>query len=461
MLFVLYNGSNQCGIFAGQGAGGNQTRIYCLDELNAAIVDVTPAQTYESQQWNFFAFQRDGNTGHVWLNNANYLNFSSTKKFDMTTSVIAIGGGKGFGGVKDFNGTFDEFRILNVNTSEAYIRAVYISQKSYFNAISIENTAPTLASLSMSPPQVWGNTTVVTASVKYTDPESDTGATTIQAYKNAILVANVTNSSVASGTNITATFTFGWVAGDNLSFRANGTDGTVNSNVVSIGNQSVLFNNPISRNPSISPPQIWLNTTTVTGSGVYENIDLFTGGFTLQWYYDAINVQNCTSSSVSNGTNVTCAYTGAKVHGHNISLSVNASSSGRNSVAASTGNLTISFNTPVITTGALSPSVIFANGTFNASGVYDNVDLDSGGWTCKYYKNGVNVENVTVSNVANGTNMTCISSFAKVAGDNISVSINSSSNGLASNVFSTGNITESALYSKASINQSWLKPTNN
>jgi len=308
-------------------------------------------------------------------------------------------------------------------------------------ALQIGNTAPVLASLSMSPPQVWKNTSVVTASVKCTDADSDTCSTMIQAFLDGLNVFNVTNSSIASGTNITATFTFGWTHFQNLSFRANGTDGNLNSNVLSIGNYTILDVEPILASPSISPIVININSTLI-GAVMFTDLDLDLANIDWEVMVNSINVANYSSTSVANGTNATKTFTGiTATHFSNVSFRAKAYTYNLNSGWLSTGNITVSDLPPTVSTYSFNQTGYSASQSVNLSFVVNDIDLDTINVSGYIFNNAINVQNFSYKNLAtNNTNITVITNFALTRYNNISYQMNITSN-LLSAQFNTTNIT--------------------
>jgi len=144
-IFGVSAANVEVGIFTSQGGGANQTRIFIYN--SGTIVDTTPAQTYQSNVWNYFVMMNDGHTLKAWINGANIVNASnSATKMNTGTTNIYLGSGDS-GGLKSFNGTIDEFRMSNINMTEAYVKANYNLGKAYFNSITPQSTPDTTNSL--------------------------------------------------------------------------------------------------------------------------------------------------------------------------------------------------------------------------------------------------------------------------------------------------------------------------
>lgn len=307
--------------------------------------------------------------------------------------------------------------------------------------LTISDSPPTFLTAARGPPATVRTNDTYNVSVVIFDLDVDSTNVTFRFFKNGLSVLNTTvNKLLTNGTNISAIFT-GFIHFDNLSVQVNATTRML-STTVNLTNATIADAAPRIATAAFSPPSGVANTTFLA-SARYDDLDLDTGSLVFRFYKNGINVQNTTKSGVANATNSTAATTFSYLHYDNISFSVSATSNGLASNIASVGNITISDSGPRMLGASTSPSVLYEGGIYNASAIFQDIDLDFGGLTIKWYKNGVNVQNNTISSVANGTNVTAIAGFAVVAGDNVSISANATANGLVSNVASSANNTVS------------------
>ncbi len=147
---------------------------------------------------------------------------------------------------------------------------------------SASNSAPTVTNLSMFPNVIFENDTITTSTL-YTDAESDSGTVRFMWYRNGTSIFNQTNTSIATGTNVTATLSTGNFSHfDNINVTVIADDGSGNSSQQNSSTTQIsnsvptmpILGTPISTNTTVSrtPWFRWNNITDTDNDNITYNL---------------------------------------------------------------------------------------------------------------------------------------------------------------------------------------------
>lgn len=126
---ALLGAGDRFAVHPNQGGAG-AVRFYAINDAGVMFDNLGSPVTGQitAGEWYFYVFKWDGARAYIYKNGESIQNLSlliGSNLLDLNTSTLTIGSG-GSGGIKSFNGSIDEFRVSNVNKSDAEIKALYL-----------------------------------------------------------------------------------------------------------------------------------------------------------------------------------------------------------------------------------------------------------------------------------------------------------------------------------------------
>ncbi|MBI4896393.1 MAG: hypothetical protein HY832_02495, partial [Candidatus Aenigmarchaeota archaeon] len=293
---------------------------------------------------------------------------------------------------------------ITVNTT---YNTVYGNNTLAVSVVS-SNTAPSITTPLILPATAHKNDTL-NGSVVVTDADGNTMNVMFRWYRNNSNIYNKTITSVATGTNISSLLMNGnYSKNDNITVEVFAYDGTVNSTFKNSTVTTILNSQPIVSTPAIAPSTAYHNDN-LNGSSVITDVDTDTMNVTFRWYRNGANIQNNTFSNVANGTNITALFSASlTTFNDQIILEVFVTDATDNSIYQNSSTKTIGNRNPDVTTPLISPPSPYDTYDLNGSSVVTDGDGDSMNVTFRWYRNNTNIQNNTITGIANNTNVTVL-----------------------------------------------------
>jgi cytoskeletal protein CcmA (bactofilin family) len=239
--------------------------------------------------------------------------------------------------------------------------------------IIIENSAPTVSGVSISPSNA-NATTALTCTYSFSDADNDVVQSTIEWYANSVLIGTV--STISSG----------YVGGDSVDCRVTPFDGIVNGSTVTSSSITIQNSAPTVSGVSISPSNADV-TTTLTCTYSFSDADNDADQSIINWYVNSVQVG--TGSSISSG------YVG----GDDVDCRV-ISNDGIVDGNTATSQITIQNSAPTVSGVSISPSNADVTTTLTCTYSFSDPDNDADQSTINWYVNSVQVG--TGSSISSG-----------------------------------------------------------
>ncbi len=233
------------------------------------------------------------------------------------------------------------------------------------NTVTIENTAPTVSSVSISPSSPTASSTL-TCSYSYSDADGDSNASTV--------LWRVNGTSAGTGTTLSS----GYSGGDTVSCTVTPNDGE-DSGTAASASVSIANTAPTLASATLTPTAAYEGDTLTCTPGASSDVDGDTVSYTYAWSVGGSTISRTSSTLSSTYFNKNQA----------VYCMVTPTDGSTSGAAVTSNTVTIENSLPVVADVNITPSSATASSTLTCSWSFDDDDGDDDASTVLWKVNGV------------------------------------------------------------------------